>query len=278
MSDFLDDPHLASDEQEGAKPMQPIDPAVRRQVGSTRRISRHREPIQAFAEATEPLDEAEVEELLQERQVALVRAGHRQADPLVAYLILVALGIGIAPLDPMIRYLLLWSGMAILGVLAYLLGGVQRMREAQIEDLLWGIVFGFISSFPFLLVFGSALQTVSIRMFDTPDTPQLVMDSWVFMAVVFVSPLAETLFFRGGMQSVRSLFLTSILATLWASILFFPHMELGGRTIIAVIMLIVFGLLNFMYGYVQFRNGLAAAWLCQVISYALLWFSPRILF
>jgi hypothetical protein len=277
MNYLPDDPLLNSPEGESTKPMQPLDP-TRRQVGSSRRSTRQREPIQAFTEVTQALQQDEVDELLSERQAALPRASHRQADPLVAFLILVALGIGIAPLDPMIRYLLLWSGMAGLGVLAYLLGGVRRMREAQIDDLVWGVVFGFLSSFPFLLVFGSALGTVSVRMFDAPETPTLVMDSWVFMAVVFVGPLSETLFFRGGMQSVRSLFLTSLLATLWSAVLFFPHMELGGRTTIALIMLMVFGLLNFMYSYVQFRNGLAAAWLCQVISYALLWFSPRILF
>jgi hypothetical protein len=55
-------------------------------------------------------------------------------------------------------------------------------------------------------------------------------------------------------------------------------MELAGRETIGVIMLIVFSLLNFMYSYVRFRNGLAAAWLSQVVSYTLLWYFPRLLF
>jgi hypothetical protein len=37
-------------------------------------------------------------------------------------------------------------------------------------------------------------------------------------------------------------------------------------------------LLNFFYGYLRYRNGLAAAWICQIISGAFLWFLPRLIF
>ena len=165
-----------------------------------------------------------------------------------------------------------------LGAMGYLLGTVERMRNAQIDDLIFGIVFGFLSSFPFLLVFGSSLEIVSVRMFDVDGTPNLVMDTWVFMAVAFVIPASETLFFRGAVQTSRGILITTVLATVWTCVLFFPNMALGGREVIGLILIIVFVLLNFMYSYVRHRNGLAGAWLCQAVSYPLLWFFPRILF
>lgn len=206
------------------------------------------------------------------------RAAHREGDPIVAYLLLVSLAIGISPLEPSARYILLLTLMGGLGTMAYLLGGIQSIRNTSLDDLIWGVIYGFFASFPFLIVFGDQLATISRRMFDAPDTPALVMDTWVFMVVVFVLPYSESLFFRGAMQGVRSLFLTAALATIWSSILFFPHMELSGREAIGAIMLVVFSLLNFLYSYVGQRNSLAAASVTQIISYSILWFVPRILF
>jgi hypothetical protein len=168
--------------------------------------------------------------------------------------------------------------MGSVAVMGYLLGSVEQAGEAKVEDVLWGLILGFLSSFPFLLVFGTALKTVSERMFDVPNTPPQIMDTWVFMAVAFIMPATETLFFRGAIQGVRGLFFTAVLATIWLGVLFFPYMSLGGREAIAVILVMVFGLLNFMFSYMRHRNGLVGAWLCQIISYTLLWFFPRLLF
>jgi len=260
-------------------PSQPPERRSMQPLAQQPREKNERPPLMSTSEIEaiqdgEIVDESVDEPPLWERP----RAAHREADPIFAYLVIVSLGIGIAPLDPMIRYMVLWSLMGIFGTTAYLLGGVTPMRDAKLDDFWWGASFGFLSSFPFLLVFGTALKTVSTRMFDVAQTPHLVMNSWVFMAVVFVLPISETLFFRGGMQAVRSVFLTTGLATLWSIVLFFPHMELTGSATIGIILVIVFTLLNFMYSYVRFRNGLAAAWLCQAISYMLLWFFPRLLF
>jgi hypothetical protein len=265
------------EDSQDSRPIQPMQPPPR--STSTRASSRrgaYRDPIQPtlsdeFSEESEFMT-------LDAYEPARPRAAHREVDPLVTYLVIIALSIGISPLGAIMRYTLLWTLMSVLGAVAYLLGGVERMREAKLDDLFWGVIFGFFTSFPFLIVFGTALKTVSIRMFDVDGTPSTVMDTWVFMATAFVVPFCETLYFRGGMQGVRSILLTSLLATLWSAVLFFPHMELGGRAVIGAILLIVFSLLNFMYSYVQFRNGLAAAWLCQVLSYTLLWFFPRVFF
>ncbi|MFP4322519.1 MAG: hypothetical protein ACLFTK_08700 [Anaerolineales bacterium] len=259
---------------ENTKPIQPMQPPPRRAplAGRESGPRRERPPIAA---RPGPVDELPPEE---DPYPERPRAAHREVDPLVAYLVILAIAIGISPLEAPVRYVLLWVVMGGLGAVAYLLGGVQRMADAQLDDLVWGAMFGLFSSFPFLVVFGSALETVSVRMFNEPDIPAAVMDTWVLMAVAFVLPLCESLFFRGGMQDVRSVLLTAVLATVWSVILFFPHMELAGREAIGGILVIVFALLNFMYSYVRFRNGLAAAWLTQVISYVLLWFVPRLIF
>ena len=271
MSDFPDPPPSDEPPEDSTRPMQPL---TRQKIATASR-KRSRSPISEVVnrgqDAADTLDPFDIDD---ERP----RAAHREADPIFAYLLLISLAIGLAPLEAMVRYSILWTLMSVLGAVAYLLGGMKGMREASLDDLVWGIAFGSVSSFPFLLVFGSALGTVTERMFDVDDTPARVMDTWVFMAVAFVVPLSETLFFRGGLQSVRSLPLTTLLATFWSAVLFFPHMELAGRETIGAIMLIVFSLLNFMYSYVRFRNGLAAAWLSQVVSYTLLWFFPRLLF
>lgn len=265
-------------EGESSKPIQPMQPPHRRKLlAAEARLAppRGREPIGATISRSTEADQSVAPALYRE---ARPRAAHREVDPIFAYLIILSLAIGISPLDALVRYVILWTLMGGLGTIAYLLGGVERMREAKIDDLLWGVTFGFLSSFPFLVVFGSALETVSRRMFDAEAVSARVMDTWVFMAVAFVLPFCETLFFRGGMQSVRSILLTTILATFWSAVMFFPNMELAGREVIGVILLIVFSLLNFLYSYVKFRNGLAGAWLCQVTSYTLLWFFPRLLF
>jgi hypothetical protein len=269
-------PETPPEPSEGdSRPMQPLDRYKITAPGRKGATGRLRSPIGEVVTRGEDVGDAADPFFQQEERP---RAAHREADPIFAYLLIISLAIGLAPLDAMLRYAILWTLMSVLGAIAYLLGGVKSIREASLDDLVWGISFGFLSSFPFLLVFGPALGTITERMFDVEDTPAIVMDTWVFMAVAFVIPLSESLFFRGGLQTVRSLPLTTLLATFWSAVLFFPHMELAGRETIGVIMLIVFSLLNFMYSYVRFRNGLAAAWLSQVVSYTLLWYFPRLLF
>jgi hypothetical protein len=61
-------------------------------------------------------------------------------------------------------------------------------------------------------------------------------------------------------------------------LIFYPHMELGGAAGVALSIALFFALLNFLYSYVRFRNGLAAAWSCQIIAGSLIWFVPRLIF
>jgi hypothetical protein len=203
----------------------------------------------------------------------------READPIIAMMVVGAISIGSTPLDAVVRYVILWALLCIAGVLAYVLGRAQQeaMRN-DLDDLVAGVGFGMGVGLPILIALGGPMADISGRMFDAGDIPRSIMDTWVFMAVVFVQPTAESLFFRGAMQQFRSLPLTALLATIWSIVLFFPHMEIGGFLTLAVMIAAFFAFLSFLYSYVRLRNGLSAAWICQVVSGSLIWFFPRLLF
>lgn len=206
------------------------------------------------------------------------RLRQREADPVFVLMILIAISIGITPMEAVIRYVVLWMFMGGAGLLAYALGSGERMTETTADDIRTGVNFGLGMSVPFVLLFGSAFKSIITRMFAVENVPIEVMQTWVFMAVVFVQPATDSLFFRGAMQQFRNLFLTAILATLWTILFYFPHMELADAPGVATMIGILFGLQNFIYSYVRYRNGLAAAWVCQTIAGGVLWFIPLLLF
>lgn len=206
------------------------------------------------------------------------RARQREADPIFVLMVVGAISIGLTPVDATVRYVILWTLLAAAGLFSYTLGSGQRLSQPTINDLTVGLGFGIGAGVTFFILLGAPLASISDRMFAVSGTPEKVIDTWVFMAVVFVQPAADSLFFRGAIQQFRSMILTALLATLWTIVLFFPHMELAGSTGVAATIGLFFAFLNFLYGYVCFRNGLAAAWVCQMIAGALLWFAPRLLF
>ncbi|MCQ3931266.1 MAG: hypothetical protein DPW16_12490 [Chloroflexi bacterium] len=202
----------------------------------------------------------------------------REVDPVFAYMVIIALSIGLSPIDASIRYVALWAALGGAGLVTYILGTSQRLSDTSVENLRAGLLFGLVIGIPFVILFGSALQTVSDRMFNERGVPANIMNTWVFMAVCFVMPAADSLFFRGAMQELRGPIVSGVLGTIWSIILFFPHMELGNASGVASVMVIVFALLNFLYGYLRYRNGLAAAWISQIVSGICLWFLPRLIF
>jgi hypothetical protein len=230
------------------------------------------------APVVEEIDADQDEEKEDSHPSLLARPRRSEVDPIFAFLVVLALSIGLIPVEGAIRYVILWTALGGFGVATYILGSGQRLSDTSVENLQAGLLFGLGTGIPFVILAGSALSTVSARMFDVQDTPGYVMNTWVFMAVGFVMPAAESLFFRGALQELRGLLLAGILATLWSILLFFPHMELRNATGVAVVIAIFFTFLNFLYSYLRFRNGLAAAWICQIITGTLLWFAPRLLF
>jgi hypothetical protein len=193
------------------------------------------------------------------------------SDPTFGYLIAVALAVGLMPLIPDnsdLRYTLLWMVMAGFGVLAWLLGNSARISTETPENLGWGLIFGLIIAVPLLIVGGTTLKQTDERLFADMSL------GTVLAFVVFIMPLAETLFFRGVMQQARRFWLVGILSSIWSVLLFFPMLNVGRFPAVAVMIGTALVMMNLIYSYVRQRNGLAAAWLCQIVTSVVLLFLP----
>lgn len=202
-------------------------------------------------------------------------------DPTFVYIIGLALVLGLAPLTPANtdwRYALAWGLLGGFSVYTWLLGRMERIEKENSQDLLWGIVFGIILGTPLLFVGGNPLQTTVQLMFRTNIEGQLLPlpPATALMLLVFVMPLAETLFFRGLMQAHRPFWMVGIAASIWSVLLLFPTLNIREFPFIAVILGIALIMMNMLYSYVRARNGLAAAWLCQIVVNLILLFIPRL--
>lgn len=191
------------------------------------------------------------------------------SDPLFGLLLAGAVSIGLMPLinsdAAEMRYTITWGMLAGFGVVSWLIGSGPRIDQDTPENLGWGIIFGLILGVP-LLIFGSrSLAQATDLLFG-------MMTAGTALAyLVFVMPLGETLFFRGIYQQTYAFWTTALICTLWQLVLFFPLMN---REAYPLIMGAIFLMANLMYGYVRQRNGLAAAWLCQIIINIVVLFIP----
>lgn len=212
-----------------------------------------------------------------------VSPGERTStDPTFPFLIALALSVGLAPLTPQsadVRYVAVWSILAFFGVFTWLLGTTTRIERETVEDLIWGIVFGVIVAVPLLFIGGSTLEATARLMFRTGYQGAIIQlpPGTIFALLVFVMPISETLFFRGLLQTGRKFWLVGLISSIWSLVLFLPMIEVVRFPLIAIIIGTALILINFMYAYVRQRNGLAAAWLCQIVINILLLFIPNIL-
>jgi hypothetical protein len=193
------------------------------------------------------------------------------SDPTFGYLIAVALCIGLTPLIPEnidLRYTLLWSVMAGFGVLSWLLGNSARIWTDTPENLGWGVIFGLIISVPLLIVGGTTLRQTDQKLFVSMGVGE------VLAYLIFVMPLAETLFFRGVIQEIRAFWVVGILSSIWSILLFFPLLEVNKFPAVALVVGTALVMMNVIYSYVRQRNGLAAAWVCQIVVNLVLLFLP----
>jgi CAAX amino terminal protease family. len=193
------------------------------------------------------------------------------SDPTFGYLIALALAIGLAALPREqydLRYTLLWMLLAGFGVLAWLLGTMTRIGQETPENLAWGVVFGLIIATPLLAVGGSTLTTTVNLLFG-------MLSSGALLAyLVFVMPLAETLFFRGVLQDQRPFWIVGLMSSLWGALLFFPVLDFQRYPAVVAIIGVALVMMNLTYSYVRQRNGLAAAWVCQIVVNLVLLFAP----
>jgi hypothetical protein len=202
---------------------------------------------------------------------------HRQDfDPVLGYIMAMALSIGLTPVPTNLRYVLLWTLLAAMGGIAFLIGTGIRLKVTDPGDLLWGIALGIFTGGALLLVGSDTLATVSRRLFSAGQDDNKLFETWVFQATVFVMPVAESLFFRGAMQRTYSIPVVAVLASLWSILMFFPHLNLSETPIVGVVFGTALVLLNFLYGYVNWRHGLAASFFCQISAGSLLLLVPTL--
>jgi len=195
------------------------------------------------------------------------------SDPTFGYLIALALTIGLTPLIPNntdMRYTLLWTVLAGFGVMAWLLGNATRIGQETPENLGWGVVFGIIIGAPFLAFGGTTLTTAVRLLFGSMST------GTALAYLVFVMPAAESLFFRSTLQANRPFWLVGLASSLWSVLVFFPVFwsDIGRYPAVALVIGAALLLMNIIYSYVCRRNGLAAAWLCQIVVNLVLIFLP----
>ena len=198
-------------------------------------------------------------------------ASVRRDDSLFAYLLALALSIGLIALPAGqhdLRFTLLWMALAGYGVLAWLLTDSERIERETTENLAWGLAFALILAGPLLAFGGNTLGVISQRLFGGMRTGP------VLALLVFAMPLAETLFFRGVLQQRYAFWLCGLMASLWSFLLYLPLLEIMRFPAIALIVALALLMMNLLYSYVRQRNGLAAAWLCQIGVNLVLLFLP----
>lgn len=192
-------------------------------------------------------------------------------DPALAFIIIVAVMIlGFGNMDPEVRYLIVWVTLTVVAVATIVLDHIDVVSaRPQSRDLVVGIIFGALVGAPLLAIGGTQLKDLSSNLFGKADDPA------VFQMMAFTMPLAETLFFRGALQSVRSLIFTGAAAGLWAILLFFPHLNIREFPIVAVVIGVCFVLISFLYSYLRERFGILTSWTCQITINLLLFFASR---
>jgi hypothetical protein len=197
------------------------------------------------------------------------------SDPSFGYLIAIALALGLIALPEGfadLRYTLSWSVLAGVGVLAWLLGNCERIGQEEPENLAWGIAFGLIIGAPLLAFGGDILGNLAKLIFPGMTAGALLA------YLIFVMPLGETLFFRNVLQQNRPWWIVGLLSSLWSVVLFFPTMwgDILASPAVGVIIAVMLIIINIIYSYVRHRNGLAAAWVCQIAINLIVVFLPSL--
>lgn len=196
-------------------------------------------------------------------------------DPFFGFLVAMAVSIGLTPILPAqaeLRYSLALGVLALISVTAWLLGTFDRVEQERPENLAWGIGFGLLFSVPFVLFFFDTFSRAARLVFPEMSAGALLA------YLVFVMPLAETLFFRGMMQRSLEFWAAGLIAGLWSVMLLFPVMwgDIVRAPAVALFLLITLVAVNLLYSYVRERNGLAAAWLCQIVVGLVVFFLPHL--
>lgn len=204
------------------------------------------------------------------------RVSYRGAtsDPFFGFLIAIALSIGLTPLLPIhadLRYTLAWGALAGVSVLSWLLGNSERIDQEKPENIAWGVILGALLGIPFLIFLREPILVPAAQQIFPLMPPGTLL-----AYLVFVMPISETLFFRGLLQNQLVFWIVGLLATLWNIVLFFPVMwnSVVEFPAVAIVIVVTLLMMNMIYVYVRERNGLAAAWICQIVVNLIMLFIP----
>ena len=238
--------------------------------------AKHRSPLSRDADESTASAEAS-DESSEHRSASLRRQYRGASDPLFGFIIAAALSIGLIPLLPEsveLRYTLAWGALAGVSVLSWLLGHMERIGQERPDNLGWGILYAVMLGIPFLVFLSEhILGPAADQLFPNMSPGGLLA------FLVFVMPIAETLFFRGLLQGQLAFWIVGLLATLWNLVLFFPVMwqsvtEYPAVTTVIAILLLM---MNLLFVYVRKRNGLAAAWVCQIVANLIILYLPSLI-
>lgn len=223
-------------------------------------------------------DAAAADEKQANAAVSEIRAMSRgsTSDPFFGFLLAIALSVGLTPLLPDhadLRYTLAWGTLAGISILAWLLGSAERIGQERPENIAWGIIYGLMLGIPLLLFLRPILVPSSQQMFPGMSAGSLLA------YLIFVMPISETLFFRGLLQSQLVFWIIGLLAGLWNMMLLFPVMwqSVLQFPAVAAVIAIVLLMMNMIYVYVRRRNGLASAWVCQIVTNLVILYIPFLL-
>lgn len=222
-------------------------------------------------EATTPdAPPASLRSLGQASHAAAPSLGQR-FDPVYPFLLFLALGVGTSyiDLDVMARYTLLWTVLVGLGVSLTLVDSPDAARPMTPASLGWGISFGLVFSLPLFVLASSGLADMVGLLYPGIDRVTL------FQSLAFVSPLSETLFFRGAFQQRRGLAASVLAAGISGIVLYGPAVFQTPLYLVAAGIFTT--VLAGVYSFIRSRYGLAAAYLCQVTVNLMLLFVPSLL-
>jgi membrane protease YdiL (CAAX protease family) len=195
------------------------------------------------------------------------KPSRQHLDPYFAYLIFLGVGLGSLQVNPEVRLTLLWSTLL---VLSLIYAGRKRVAARyNLANLGRGAIVGLIISLPFLLATRGVLNASSTRLFPMPSQAAL------FQALIFVSAPVEELYFRGILQRERGLLSAAVLYGLAGAVFFLPILRGFGLILLAVVL--IMGLLGFVYGYVCNQYGLGASIACHALVNFVLLFLPPVL-
>lgn len=189
-----------------------------------------------------------------------------QIDPIFALLLYLAVALGTITLPITARYTILWSVLLLAGLILTLVD--RPVNPIRSLDIFWGMGLGLAFSIPFLLLNWTGLGITSAMLYP--------FDHWesLFIALILIAPLAESLFFRGVLQEKRG-YLISILGVGLSSILFFwPALyQHPVNFAVAVLVTTVFAAI---YAFLKSSISLVAAVACQVILNLMIFMIPSL--